>query len=222
MDSPNYSFSEASLYLKIPQPTLRSWFKGRTYPRTSGKNEGYFKPLLKLPDKNHQLISFNNLIEAYVLRSLRVEHDVKIKAVRSALDYSQKQLKISRLLLSSALLTNAGELFLDRYGELINLTKSGQIMLREVFEEHLKRIEWNNSQIPIRLYPFIGYDDNKEIVIDPLIRFGKPMIARKSISTSAIVERIDAGESIEFVADDYGLAPQEVRLAMRYEKRLAA
>lgn len=222
MDNPNYSFAEAAIYLKIPQPTLRAWFKGRTYPRVSGKGKGYFKPLLKLPDKNFQLLSFNNLVESYVLRSLRVEHDVKIKAVRSALDYAQREFKITRLLLRRDLLTTAGELFLERYGALVNLSKSGQFELREMFQEHLKRIVWNEEQWPIRLYPFIDYDDKKEIAIDPLISFGKPIIARKSISTSAIISRIDAGESIAFVADDYGLKPEEVHLAMRYEKRLAA
>ncbi|MCL4706316.1 DUF433 domain-containing protein [bacterium] len=222
MDNPNYSFTEASIYLKIPQPTLHAWFKGRTYPRVSGKGEGYFKPLLKLPNKNFQLLSFNNLIESYVLRSLRVEHDVKIKAVRSALDYAQKEFAIKRLLLHRDLLTNAGELFLERYGALVNLTKSGQIEMREMFKEHLKRIVWNKDRWPVRLYPFIDYDAKKEIAIDPQISFGKPIIARKSISTAAIISRIDAGESMKFVADDYGLNIEEIHLAMRYEKRLAA
>lgn len=221
MDNPNYSFHEASRYLKVPQPTLRSWFKGRTYPRIRGEGEGYFKPLLRLPDKKYQLLSFNNLVEAYVLRSLRVEHGVKIKAVRSALDYAQREYRITKLLLSSDLLTAAGSLFLDRYGELVDLTRSGQIELREMFKEHLQRIVWNDSQVAVRLYPFIDYDVDKKIAIDPFTRFGQPIIWRKSISTSAIVDRIDAGESIEFVADDYGLSPDEVRLAMRYE-RLAA
>ena len=37
--------------------------------------------------------------------------------------------------------TGAGKVFLDRYGELIELTASGQLAMRRLFEEHLKRIE---------------------------------------------------------------------------------
>ncbi len=92
MDAPIYNFLEASRYLKIAPATLRSWAIGRSYPK--GKGLAYFKPLIKLPDKEHRLLSFDNLIEAYVLRSIRQEHGVSIKAVRAALNYAQAEFSI--------------------------------------------------------------------------------------------------------------------------------
>lgn len=215
LDTPIYKFLEASRYLKIAPATLRSWVVGRSYPK--GKGFAYFKPLIKSSGKAHHLLSFNNLIEAYVLRSLRQEHGVSIKAVRAALNYAQAEFNVPRLLLSHDLFTAAGNLFLQRYGELINLSKSGQLALRKMLEAHLQRIEWNRN-LPIRLYPFIDLDSNKLIAIDPLVKFGRPVIMRKAVSTASIVDRIDAGESLVAVADDYDLEVNEVEMAVLYER----
>lgn len=215
MAAPIYKFLEASRYLKIAQATLRSWVIGRSYPK--GKSFAYFKPLIKSSDKQQQLLSFNNLIEAYVLRSLRQEHGVSIKAVRAALNYAQAEFYIPRLLLSHDLFTAAGDLFLQRYGELINLSRSGQLALRKMLEAHLQRIEWDRN-LPVRLYPFIDFDSKKLIAIDPLIKFGRPVIVRKAVSTASIVDRIDAGESLVAVADDYDLEVNEIEMAVLYER----
>lgn len=215
MDTPVYTLSEAAHYIKLASATLRSWVIGRDYPKRGGS--AFFKPLIQLPNTEQRLLSFNNLIETYVLQSLRQEHGVSIKAVRNALKYAESELQIERLLLSHDLLTTAGDLFLKRYGELINLSRSGQLALRKVFESHLKRIEWH-KKFPIRFYPYIQRDSKKIIVIDPSIKFGRPVISRKSISTSIIVDRIDAGESIKEIAKDYDLKVDEVEMAVIYER----
>ena len=166
------------------------------------------------------MLSFSNLIEAHVLRSLRTDHGVPVKALRSALAYAEKTLGIDRLLLRPELRADAGKVFLDRYGELIELTASGQLAMRRLFEEHLKRVEWDSSRFPVRLYPFLWAAPSEEraIVIDPRIAFGRPVMQRKGISTSAIAERIDAGESVDDLAADYELGPTEIEQAIVYER----
>lgn len=215
IDAPAYGFAEASRYLKLAPATLRSWVIGRNYPKRYGV--GHFEPLIRLADEERKLLSFANLIEAYVLKALRQEHGVSMDAVRNALNYAERKLNISRLLLSPDLQTTAGDLFLKRYGELINLSQSGQLALRRMFEEHLKRIEWENK-IPNRLYPYYGVDEEKIIAIDPSIGFGRPVLIRKGISTAIITDRIDAGESIEELAEDYALNTKEVEMAIIYER----
>jgi uncharacterized protein (DUF433 family) len=111
--------------------------------------------------------------------------------------------------------------FLDRYGELIELSASGQVAMRRLFDEHLKRIEWDTSKSPVRLYPFLSAStptEERPIVIDPRFAFGRPVVARKGISTSAIVDRVDAGESVEAIAADYELGPSEIEQAIVYER----
>ncbi len=215
VDEPTYNFSETSRYLRIPIATLRSWTIERDYPR--GESSAFFKPLIQLADKDSRILSFNNLVEVYVLSSLRHEHGVSIKNVRKALDYAELEFGISRLLLSSELRTAVGTLFIERYGELINLSLSGQLALKIVFENHLKRIDWY-KKIPIRLYPFIYVYSNKSIAIDPSIQFGRPILKRKGILTSVIADRIDAGESVRSLAKDYEINTEEVELSIRYER----
>jgi uncharacterized protein (DUF433 family) len=73
----------------------------------------------------------------------------------------------------------------------------------------------------VRLFPFLTGDltsSSRLIVIDPRVSFGRPTIAHRGISTGAIVGRIDAGESLDEVSDDYDLTPDEIEAAVLYER----
>ena len=218
-DAPAYTLAEAARYARLPVATLRSWVLGRQYPTAEGKAE--FPPIITPASRRPSWLSFSNLIEAHVLRSLRAEHGVSVKELRRALGYAQTKLGIDRLLLRPELRTNAGKVFLERYGELIELTASGQLAMRHLFEEHLKRIEWDSSRFPVRLYPFLSASapsGDRPIVIDPRIAFGRPVVVSKGIATSTIAERVDAGKSVNDLAADYDLAQSEIEQAVVYER----
>ena len=203
-------------------PTLRSWLLGRAYPKAKGI--ATFQPLIKPALKQPLQISFYNLIEAHVLQSLRIDHQVAIKEVREAIRYAERTLKIERLLLSEGLCTHAGQVFLKKYGELINLSASGQLAMRKLFEDHLKRVEWDKWQFPVRLYPYVSSEptSKRPIAIDPNIAFGRPVVLRGGIATETIAERIDAGESVEELARDYDLEREEIEEAVLYQRQRAA
>ncbi len=218
-DEPAYAITEAARYLRLSPATLRSWVLGRPYPTSKGFSQ--FAPVLKLAQRRPPLLSFSNLIEAHVLRSLRTEHGIPLPEVRKALDYSERVLKIDRLLVREELRTAGKKLFLDRYSELLNLSASGQIAMRHVFEAHLKRVEWDKVRLPVRLYPFLSGEstaDSRPIVIDPGICFGRPVVNNAFVSVRAIVDRIDAGEPVAEVARDYDLTPEVIEHAVLYER----
>jgi len=217
-NKPAYTLSEAARYVKVAPATLRSWVIGRAYPKADGVAQ--FRPLIRPAGKQPASLSFWNLIEAHVLRSLRTEHGVSMDALRRALSYAEKQLKVERLLLSPELCTDAGKLLLERYGQLIELSASGQIAMRHLFNEHLNRVEWDQWKFPVRLFPFSSgsvITDARPIAIDPQISFGRPIVASRGISTGAIAERIDAGETTAELAEDYGLTEREIEEAVLYE-----
>jgi uncharacterized protein (DUF433 family) len=216
---PAYPLAEAARYLKVAPATLRSWTVGRRYPTADGV--GRFRPLIHPPGRQPPVLSFWNLIEAHVLRAMRVEHGVSMDAMRKSLAYAQRTLGIDRLLLSKDLCTEGGRVLLDRYGQLIDLSASGQIAMRKVFEDHLERVVWDEWKFPVRLYPFPSKDNagpHRPIAIDPQIAFGRPVLARKSISTTVIAERIDAGEAVDELAADYDLTVSEIEEAVLYER----
>lgn len=218
-NQPAYPLSEAARYLKLPPATLRAWTLGRPYPTAQGK--GHFRPLIRPAAEQPALLSFYNLVEAHVLRALRTEHGISIKAVREAVGFAERKLDVDRLLLRPELRFEAGQLFLDRYGQLINLSASGQLAMRQVLEAHLARVSWDQARFPFRLHPFLVGDATgaaMPIAIDPAISFGRPVVLSRGVSTAAIVARIDAGETPSDLAQDYGLTTADVEQAVLYER----
>lgn len=214
-----YTLVEAARYVRLPVATLRSWVVGRPYPRAGGV--AHFPALIHPPQSKPPILSFPNLVEAHVLRSLRTNHGVPLKAMRQAIGYAERELGIERLLLSDQLRTDAGRVFLERYGRLIELSASGQLAMRKLFEAHLMRVEWGAVHLPARLYPFVSESQvgpAKPIVIDPQLAFGRPVVARQGVTTFAIAERLDAGETVEAIALDYGLDTKEIEAAVLYER----
>ena len=221
-EQPAYGLAEAARYLKLPAATLRSWVFGRAYPK--GEAVATFQPLIKPARREPPLLSFYNLIEAHVLRSLRTEHGIAIKELRKAIRYAERTLNIERLLLSKDLRTHAGAVFLEEYGKLINLTASGQLAMRRLLEDHLKRVEWDQWAFPVRLYPYVSAQPTaaRPIAIDPGIAFGRPVVLRMGVTTEVIAERIDAGETVDALAEDYDLKPEEIEEAVLYERAAGA
>lgn len=216
---PAYTVSEAAHHLRLSPATLRAWVAGRPYLTNTGERQS--ARLIQPAQVRPPMLSFWNLVEAHVLRALRSEHGVPVPAVRKALRYAEKELGIEHLLLRRDLQTEAGRLFLERYGQLIDLSNSGQLAMKKMLEAHLRRVEWDPTRLPVRLYPFLARsesDDNRTIAIDPRVAFGRPVVRRAGVSTHAIVQRLDAGESVAAIADDYGLTQAEVEQAALYER----
>jgi uncharacterized protein (DUF433 family) len=215
---PAYRIPEASHYLRIPVSTLRSWVQGRKYPTKAGLK--FFEPVISLADNEEYLLSFVNLVEAHVLAGIRREHRVALPKVRSALSYLQDEYPSKHPLADQKFETDGLDLFIEKYGQLINISQSGQLALRHLLEAHLQRIERDPSGLPTRLYPFTRKgeaEDPKVVVIDPYISFGQPVLVGTGIPTSVIFGRFKAGETIGELAEDYGRQEFEIEEAIRCE-----
>jgi uncharacterized protein (DUF433 family) len=53
---------------------------------------------------------------------------------------------------------------------------------------------------------------------DPRVSFGRPVLARLSVSTAVIVDRINAGEEAADLVKDYGATDDEIMDALAYER----
>ena len=101
-----------------------------------------------------------------------------------------------------------------------NLSASGQLAMRRLLAEHLKRVEWDQWKFPVRLYPYVSAEPTtaRPIAIDPSIAFGRPVVLRMGVATEVIALRIDAGESVAALAEGYDLRPEEIEEAVLYER----
>jgi uncharacterized protein (DUF433 family) len=60
------------------------------------------------------------------------------------------------------------------------------------------------------------------ITVDPRVRFGKPVVKGTRVPIELLVGKVAGGMSIEEVADEYGVTPEDVRAAIGYAaQRLA-
>jgi uncharacterized protein (DUF433 family) len=217
-DIPAYSISDAARYLRIPAGTIRSWTVGRYYPTLNGSN--FFKPLIPIRNLKPRLLSFTNLVEVHVLRAIRKHHQIQLDKVRIALDFLEEQFQVSHPLARERFLTDGVDLFIERYGSLINASKSVQTELKDAFNAHLERIEPDDTGLAIRLYPFTRSheeDNPRIVVIDPRIAFGRLVIAETGITTRVLAERYQAGDSIDELADDYDCDRLKIEEAIRCE-----
>jgi len=60
------------------------------------------------------------------------------------------------------------------------------------------------------------------ITVNPLVRFGKPVVQGTRVPVDVLVGKVASGMSVEAVADEYGVTPADVRAALGYAaQRLA-
>jgi len=220
---PAYGIAEAAHYLRIPKATLRSWVVGRFYPTEVGRK--FFRPLITLPDKRKPFLSFTNLVEAHVLDAVRREHEIPLNKVRTALDYLRRQFPSKHPLADQRFQTDGLDLFVDKYRQLINVSRAGQLAMRNLLEAHLRRIDRDEAGFAVRLFPFTRkrqLEEPRVVVIDPYVSFGRPVLVGTGIPTAVIAERYKAGESVDDLADDYARPRVEIEEAIRVELSLQA
>lgn len=223
LDVPAYTVAEAAHYLQIAAATLRSWVRGRSYPLKPNR-AGVFKPVIQLPDDEQTLLSFTNLVEAHVLDAIRREHGVQLQKVRDAVRYMQDRMSVEHPLASQAMATDGVDLFVQRYAQLINVSRDGQLAMSAILNAYLRRLEWDQEGFATRLYPFTRkreLDEPKVVVIDPEVSFGKPVLVGTGVPTSTVAERYKAGESVDELAEDYDLKRTQIEEAIRCELRAA-
>lgn len=222
---PVYTIPDAAHYLRVPASTLKAWVSGRTYRTAEGGRIA--APLIISPTASHpKLLSFFNLVEAHILASIRRVHGVPMAKVRRAISNVEREMKSRHPLIDARFQTDGIDLFVEQYGSLID--QDGQVAIRSAIEASLTRIDWDSDDRgrAARLYPFLQSDFNprepRVVVVDPRRAFGRPALVGTGIQTAVIAARHRAGDSIESLANDYGVDRSRVEDAIRCELRVAA
>jgi len=223
-DIPAYSISEAAHYLGVPTSTLRSWFAGQTYHHDGERRQ--FHAVIRPADPKSHSLSFSNLVEAYVLTAIRRKHHIGLPTIRRSINYLVKKLGSKRPLLEEQFATHGADLFVERVGQIINLSKNGQIEMADLIRAYLERVERDAKGVPIKLYPFMRSQPPREqprtVVIDPRVSFGRPVVAGTGIPTAVLAEQFKAGDTVPVLAKDYGASEEAVWDAIRCELDLKA
>lgn len=221
-EMPAYGIPEAAAYLRIPVSTLRAWLLGQRY--TVGEEAKFFKPVIEIADRKQRQLSFINLVEAFVLAGIRREHEIPLPKVRRAVDYLRRTFNSRRPLADEQFETDGIDLFVEKMGAIIGATQEGQIQLRDVIRDRLERVRRDPKGIPEKIVLFrapANRNESADVVIDPRLSFGRPVLDRSGVRTSVLAERFDAGDDIELLAREYGVPPEAIQNAIRCERRAA-
>lgn len=212
-DLPAYSIAEAAGYLRLPKSTLRAWLLGQQA----------FRPVIDIADRKGRQLSFINLVEAFVLAAIRREHSISLPKVRQAVTYLRRTFDTTRPLADEQFATDGVHLFVEKFGALVGVTEEGQTHLREVILNQLKYIRRDPKGVPekIVLFPVPG-PAKGDVVIDPRLSFGRPVLDGIGVRTSILVERFRAGDSIEQLAREYNAESDAIQNAIRCELPFAA
>jgi len=213
-DYPSYTIPEACHYLNLAESTVRYW--------VAGKGGEYEPVIIPASTSRPTLLSFINLAEVHVLGTITREHKVKLPRVRTAVDYLKQEFKSDHPLIDHKLATDGSSLFIERFGELINISERGQLAM--LINSALERIEWDARGLPVKLFPFTRtnlQDSPRIVLIQPGLAFGRPVINGTGIPTEIIAERYKAGDSVEDLVKDYGREEKEIEEAIRCELRAA-
>lgn len=209
--TPLYTRVETARYTQTPISTLQYWC-----------NAG----AVIMPAESHAMggMSFINLIEAHVLSALRRTHRVPLHKIRSAARWLKKETGVDYPLAELDIQTDGLDLFIQHLGRLISASENGQLVIRQIIERYLSRIDRDLQGIPVRFYPFTRDADDsvnipRLIVMNPFVAFGRPVVQDTRVTTSIILERWSAGDDINLLADDYKLSSEAIQEAIRCETR---
>jgi len=210
---PAYSIAEAAGYLRLPKSTLRAWLLGQSS----------FRSVIEIADKKGRQLSFINLIEAFVLSSIRRQYSISLPKVRKSVDCLRRTFKTPRPLADEHFVTDGVNLFVEKFGKLIGANEEGQMQLREIILDQLKFIKRDPKGIPEKIVLFTshGTADRGDVVIDPRLSFGRPVLDGVGVRTAVLAERFQMGDSIAELAREYSAAPEAIQNAIHCEHRAA-
>ncbi|WP_266546934.1 DUF433 domain-containing protein [Streptomyces sp. NBC_01142] len=194
--------AETSAYLEIPSSTLTSWLKGRA----AGA------PLVHQvePVRNGRpSVPFIAVAEAHVLRSLR-SLGLRMSEIREAAAAVRDAFDTPYGLVSKRIATDGVDIFVEHgFGDL-RRARDGQAPIHDVVSEYLRYLTWDAdddfpSSLRLRQYP-----DSVPIVIDPRFGRGLPVIAANRVPVKAVTDLWEAGETVEDIAYEFDMTPEQV------------
>jgi uncharacterized protein (DUF433 family) len=202
------NLAQAGRYLHVPQQTFHRWARG--YERG--------QPLLHVVERSQASlpVTFIALAEAHVLDALR-DAGVNPRRIRPALYRLQKEFGRDYVLVAPELATDGIDVLWDfsksRAGQGLIAADTGQHVLREIVQDHMSYIAWDNDGFPVELE--LRHWLPSKVIVDVRRSFGQPIFAGTGVRVADVAGMMKAGEGAETVAEEFGIPVGDVRTAAR-------
>ncbi|HEY5708250.1 MAG TPA: DUF433 domain-containing protein [Solirubrobacterales bacterium] len=213
-----FTLRETAAYLDVPKSTVQWWARppqGRGSLLTCFPNQG-----------REATVPFIGFAEAFVLTSFR-RAGVPMQRIRPAVEVLTREIGVEHALASKRLYTDGAEVLFDyanRKGEAkvadLVVLRTKQHQFTEVVSDYLQRIEYGGDGWADRVrLPVYG---QAEVIVDPRVAFGLPMVVNGGARVEDLVDRFRAGDSVGNIAADFNVPPSEVEDVIRVATKAAA
>ncbi|WP_067660478.1 DUF433 domain-containing protein [Nocardia harenae] len=198
---------EVAHHLVIPPSTVYGWL-------ADDAPGGPLVHRVEPERRGRTSVPFIAMVEAYVLRVLRTDLHFSKQRIRQAADELRREFATPYALASSKIATDGIDIFLQHSDGEFARVGDRQMPVREVIEGSLTYIGWDEdgyaNRLRLRRFP-----DAAPVIIDPRFSWGDPVVERNKVQVQAIVDLWRAGESLDVVAENYGLTRAEAEAVCR-------
>jgi uncharacterized protein (DUF433 family) len=211
-----YTVSDAAKLAKTTAATVRRWLLGYDAP---GHHMEPVFGLREIASGEALRVSFLELIEIVVCVRFRNDEEVRLGRIRAAHQFARKVMLVPFPFASMEFTVMGGHI-IHQFEESepgaghMAFDLHGQWVLPGVVREVLETIDFAEDHLAARWFP---YGKTANIVVDPHLAAGRPVIRGTRIPTVIVRERFKAGESIQFLAADYGIKPPIVEEILRFD-----
>lgn len=206
----------AAAQLRIPATTLLWWLEGGTRGDTT------YEPILRPVSTGTSEMTWGEVVEARYLRAYRQE-GVSLQQLRPFVSRLRAEFNVPYPLAHFKPYMSSNRKLLVELQQDAQLpadlsifyeVANGQIIINPLIGAFLSRIDFSEdeSQEAERIYPL---GKKSPVVLDPLISSAAATV--NGIRTEVIAEQMDAGATVEEIADDFDLPVESVRAALAYE-----
>jgi len=216
LERPVYGIGQAARLLSLRADLARGWLDG--YRR----NGVAYPPVIRPAPTGDKIVTWGEFVELGFLREYRRKR-VPLQRLRPVIDELRSQFGTLFPLAMARPYVYDRELVLEvqeRAGvppSIAIVIRSGQeLMLTPETNRFFHKVEFDQGP-PGHALRILPDGPASPVVIDPLMRFGKPSV--DGVATERLWEINDAGGSFEEIAEGYEMELHVVKAAVLYEER---
>lgn len=205
-----YTLKDVATILKMPYPKVRRWV--RTY--WDGRLGKKFQQQYSWERDGSVAVSFHTVVELYVMiqfaekgvktQDVLVAHQELGEIFQTPFPFAQKEVL-------DKIQTDGKTVFWEINGVPVSMNGTRQLNL-DIIHVFFKKLEFD-GEVVSKLWP-MGKDYS--IVIDPLRKFGHPIIEGRNIYPETIYGHYKAGDPIDYIAYIYQITEKEANDAVIY------
>jgi uncharacterized protein (DUF433 family) len=217
-----YSISEAAHLTCVPVPRIQRWIRGYKYDHAGEQRSSPAVWRRDLDIIEGQLaLSFLDMMEVRFIQSFR-QHHVSWPAIREAAMRAAELFEDGHPFTNGRFRTDGKTIFrqIEEQKEikLFDMNRRQWVFNDIVAPSLFADVDLSDDQV-VRWYPEFP---RKQIVIDPRICFGRPIVAECGIPTDTLAAAKKAEGSEEAAAKVFGVKARHIRAAWSFEHRKAA